>query len=104
MQPLYKLIWALLPGIITGIVLAIFTYKYNKATRRQDEREKAQRKERKLNLDLTFASAQLAYACAMAIKRGKPNGEIEEAVSSYEKALISYREFEREQIALMKEA
>lgn len=104
MPPLYKLIWALLPGITTGIVLAIFTYKYNKATQRQDEREKAQRKERKLNLDLTFASAQLAYACAMAIKRGKPNGEIEEAVESYEKALISYRDFEREQIAVMKEA
>lgn len=104
MPPLYKLIWALLPGIITGIVLAIFTYKYNKATQRQDAHEKAQRKERKLNLDLTFASAQLAYACAMAIKRGKPNGEIEEAVESYEKALISYRDFEREQIAVMKEA
>lgn len=104
MPPLYKLIWALLPGIITGIVLAIFTYKYNKATQRQDECEKAQRKERKLNLDLTFASAQLAYACAMAIKRGKPNGEIEEAVDSYEKALISYRDFEREQIAVIKEA
>lgn len=104
MPPLYQLIWALLPGIITGIVLAIFTYKYNKATQRQDEREKAQRKERKLNLDLTFASAQLAYACAMAIKRGKPNGEIEEAVESYEKALILYRDFEREQIAFMKEA
>jgi hypothetical protein len=34
----------------------------------------------------------------MAIKRGTPNGEVEEGIEAYENALEQYRKFEREQI------
>ena len=54
--------------------------------------------EAKLNLDLTFATAQLSYANAMALKRGHPNGEVEQGISAYEAALAAYRKFEREQV------
>ena len=62
-------------------------------------REKARKRESLLNLNLTFAAAQLAYAVAMALKRNSVNGEVEEGIASYEKALAEYREFEREQVS-----
>lgn len=52
-----------------------------------------------LRLDLEVATAQLSYAVAMAYKRGKPNGEMESAIDSYEKAMNKFRKFERKQIA-----
>lgn len=94
-----SMIWALAPSIITGIVLAVWTRWYSKTTKKKDDAEAARRKEARLNLNLTFATAQLSYACAMAIKRGFPNGEIEEAVETYKVALEDYRVFERGLVA-----
>lgn len=94
-----QLIWALAPSIITGIVLAMWTRWYSKTTKKKDAAEAGRRKEARLNLNLTFATAQLSYACAMAIKRGSPNGEIEEAVETYKTALQEYRLFERGLVA-----
>ena len=94
-----ELVWASAPGVLTGIVLAVFSARQRRRDRGQEEREKARKRESLLNLNLTFAAAQLAYAVAMAVKRGSPNGEVEEGVATYEKALAAYREFEREQIS-----
>ena len=93
------IILAIAPSLLTGIVLAFFNKKLNRADDRRTRAEVLRRKEAKLNLDLTFASAQLAYAIAMAMKRGCPNGEVEQGVETYEAALTAYREFEREQLA-----
>lgn len=94
-----QFILALIPSLLTGGVLAIFTIKVQRAAKTRETEEKKRRKEAKLNLDLTFATAQLSFASAMALKRGHANGEVEEAVKVYEDALKSYRKFEREQIA-----
>jgi predicted histidine transporter YuiF (NhaC family) len=94
-----ELMWASAPGLLTGIVLAVFSARQRQRDRGQEEREKARKRESLLNLNLTFAAAQLAYAVAMAVKRGSPNGEVEEGVDTYEKALSEYREFEREQVS-----
>ena len=94
-----QLMWASAPGILTGIVLAVFSARQRRRARGQEEREKARKRESLLNLNLTFATAKLAYAVAMAVKRGSPNGEVEEGVAVYEKALAEYREFEREQMS-----
>ena len=40
-----------------------------------------------------MATAKLAYANAMAIKRGKPNGEIEDGITAYEAARKAYLAF-----------
>lgn len=90
------IILAAVPSLLTGIVLYIFNKKMNKADDRREQAEHLRRKEAKLNLDLTFASAQLSYAIAMAMKRGHPNGEVEQGVETYEAALAAYRKFERE--------
>ncbi|MEI3501055.1 MAG: hypothetical protein V8Q39_06095 [Anaerovoracaceae bacterium] len=51
-----------------------------------------------LRISLLVATAQLSRAVAMAIKRGSPNGEIEEGLEQYNMAMEEFREFEREQI------
>lgn len=94
-----ELFLAIFPSLLTGVMLAVFSVKLNRTAKRRDAAEKNRVEEAKLNLDITFATAQLAYAIAMAMKRGHPNGEVEEAVDVYVKALSSYREFERERMA-----
>lgn len=97
------LLWAAAPGIITGIVMAIFSKRQKQQQALHESREDARRKESTLNLDLTFAAAQLAYASAMALKRGHPNGEVEQGIETYEKALAAYRKFERQQVSSIRE-
>ena len=46
-----------------------------------------------------MAAAKLSYARAMALKRGAPNGEVEEAVADYEAAKLAYYRFLNEQAA-----
>lgn len=94
-----QLLWASAPGVLTGIVLAVFSARQRRRDKSQQEVEKARERESLLNINLTFATAQLSYAVAMAVKRGSPNGEVEEGVRAYEKALAEYREFEREQVS-----
>ena len=94
-----QLMWASAPGVLTGIVLAVFSARQRRRDKSQQEVERARERESLLNINLTFATAQLSYAVAMAVKRGSPNGEVEEGVRAYEKALAEYREFEREQVS-----
>lgn len=94
-----QIIWAIAPGIIVGVFMAW----WNRRQRQEDE-EKGRRDEERIKivttqLSLAVASAQLAYAVAMAYKRGAPNGEMETAVATYEKAIEKFRKFEREQMA-----
>lgn len=98
---LWEIFMAVVPSLLTGVVLAIFNSKQKKRMKENDQLEFDRKKESKLNLDLTFASAQLAYASAIALKRGYANGEVEQGVESYQKALDAYRKFEREKIADM---
>ena len=60
--------------------------------------EADRRKSEMLRISLLVATAQLSRAVAMAIKRGSPNGEIEEGLEQYNMAMEEFREFEREQI------
>ena len=99
MDMLPQIICAIAPGIIVGVFMAW----WNRRQRQEDE-EKGRRDEERIKivttqLSLAVASAQLAYAVAMAYKRGAPNGEMETAVATYEKAIEKFRKFEREQMA-----
>ena len=72
--------WAIAPAIIVGVFMAW----WNRRQRQEDE-EKGRRDEERIKivttqLSLAVASAQLAYAVAMAYKRGAPNGEMETAL------------------------
>jgi len=93
-------------SLLVSIVLLMIQRKQKKLDEKQEkrhakeERRYAARKERDLiAFELQVATAELAYACAMALKRGKANGEVEVAEKRYEKAMKAFRTYEREQLA-----
>jgi len=82
-----------------AIALAIF-YLQRKQKKRDAEAEQyreAKRKQDLLAMEMQFANAKLSFATAMALKRGSPNGEIEEGLEAYEKAREKYLHFLNEQ-------
>ena len=93
-----EILWAILPGVVTGIILGIWNRRQKKREIDRDEREAYRMKSEMLRISLLVATAQLSRAVAMAIKRGSPNGEIEEGLEQYNSAMEEFREFEREQM------
>lgn len=92
------IIMAILPSLTVGILLAIFNRRQQKRAIEIAEEREAKLESEYLQLNLTVATAQLSYAVAMAVKRGEPNGEIEEGIKAYDKAMNDFRKFERKQI------
>ena len=94
---------AFLLGLLPSVIASCAAYYLQRAQKRRDahieEREEARKRESLLNLDMTMAGAKLSYACAMALKRGEPNGEVEDAVEDYETAKTAYYRFLNEQAA-----
>lgn len=98
-QTIYNIVAAISPGIITGIVLAIWNRKQKKHDEEKTNKELTKHKAELLRIDLLMATAMLSYAIAMAIKRGEPNGEVEEGIAEYNKAMRNFKEFERDLVA-----
>lgn len=98
MENIWVIVWGIVQTLITGSILFYAQRAQKKRDEKEEGRAKARRQEFKLQLDLQMASAKLAFAVAMAIKRGKPNGEVEEGIEAYEKALEEFRNFERDQL------
>ena len=93
-----QFLYAILPSLLTGIILSVWNSRQKKRENDRDEREGYRLKSEMLRISLLVATAQLSRAVAMAIKRGSPNGEIEEGLEQYNAAMEEFREFEREQI------
>lgn len=94
-----EIFFALLPSLIVSIGMAVFNRKVSKQDKYADSLAGARQESDKILLDLVLAIAQLSFAVAMAIKRGAPNGEIEEGIKQYNKSLGNFREFERRQVS-----
>lgn len=94
-----RLVWAVLPSLLVALYMAQYNRKQKKKEMNEQEEREAQRKGELIKLDLLVASATLSYACAVAMKRGYANGEVEEGVKNYTKAIGNFREYEREQLA-----
>ena len=95
-------------SLLVSVILITIQRKQKKLDEKQEKRHakeerryEARKKRDEVAFDLQVATAELAYACAMALKRGKANGEVEIAEKRYDKAMEAFREFEREQIAKM---
>lgn len=88
---------AILTPAIPSIIAAVIVYRvnkkadsrYNEAQKQHDERVQAER----LSMEMQLATAELSFATAMAIKRGKANGEVEAGIAAYEKAKKDYFDF-----------
>nr|WP_325301899.1 hypothetical protein [uncultured Dysosmobacter sp.] len=90
---------AVLPGIVTGVVLAWWNRKQKERDQANEEKELQRRRSEEVRISLLVAAAKLSYAVAMAVKRGRPNGEIEEGIEQYKEAIIAFKKFERELVA-----
>lgn len=88
---------AVIPSMVCGIFMAWFNRKQKRRSENEDRHLRAQKEESLLHLDLMMATAKLAYAAAVAIKRGRANGEVEEGIAAYEAARKKYLAFLNEQ-------
>lgn len=93
-------IGAITPSIVVGVVLFYWERRQKKKDAQHNLQEQSIIEGDMLRIDLEVATAQLAYAVAMAYKRGHANGEMEMAISRYEKAMEKFRKFERKQLAI----
>ena len=88
-----ELILSGIQSVIFGMVIFFIQRGSHRRDARDDSRAKARMREAALLMRLTDAGNRLSYAVAMAVRRGRPNGEIEEAVTAYEAASAEYNEF-----------
>lgn len=99
MNEVWYFLAGLLPSIITGLILFYIQRAQKKRDEKEEHRAAARKLETRLMLDMQMATAKLAFATAMAIKRGTANGEVEDGIVAYKKALEEFQEFERDQIS-----
>lgn len=98
----------LIATILPSVIAAVVAFKINKKSDIRYEETKRLREEREakdqevraeqiqaelVSMEMQAATASLSYACAMALKRGQANGEVEIAVSDYKKAKSRYTTF-----------
>lgn len=93
------LLWAILPSLIVGIIMALWNRRDKKRAQAMQRIEDNRLKSERLRISLLLAAAKLSYATAMAMKRGYANGEVEAGVEQYQKAMRDFKEFERELVA-----
>lgn len=91
------LVWAVMPSLIVSVFMACFNRRQKKRDAAAVEHAEARKQESLLSLKLQMATAKLAYATAVALKRGRANGEVEEGIEVYEAAKKEYLAFLNEQ-------
>lgn len=95
---LIQILWATLPSLITGLILAAFSRHQKQRDDAADQREADRQRGEIVKLDLLVASAELTRATAVAVKYGHTNGEMTEGLRRYNEAIEQFREYEREQL------
>ena len=73
-------------SIISGMVLFFLQHYFKKKTKKDEERDMAKARENILIIKSIDAVGKLTYANAIAIRDGKTNGEMHEAMESYSEA------------------
>lgn len=86
-------------SIISGMVLFFLQRFFKKRAKSEEERDAAKAKENILILKSIDAVGKLTYANAIAIRDGKTNGEMHEAMESYNDSKEEMYEYLLEQNA-----
>ncbi len=73
-------------SIVSGMVLFLLQHYFKKKTKKDEEMDMAKAKENILIIKSIDAVGKLTYANAIAIRDGKTNGEMHEAMESYNEA------------------
>ena len=95
----WEIIQAALPSLLVAVVMALFNRGQKKRDAATREREAARLEAENVQVSLLVASAKLSYALAMAVKRGAPNGEVEDGVEQYREAMRAFKRLERKLVA-----
>lgn len=77
------IIMSICASIISGMVLFFLQRFFKKKQKKDEERDRAKAKENMLILKSIDAVGKLTYADAVAIRDGKTNGEMKEAMKAY---------------------
>ena len=77
------IIMSISASIISGMVLFFLQRFFKKKQKVDEERDRAKAKENMLILKSIDAVGKLTYADAVAIRDGKTNGEMKEAMKAY---------------------
>lgn len=93
------IIQAALPSLLVSVVMAIFSLRLKKRDAASREREAARLDAENVQVSLLVAAAKLSYALAVAVKRGEPNGEVEDGIEQYKEAMRAFKKLERHLVA-----
>ena len=92
---------AVIVGIVQTIVISMLVFWFqSKAKKRNEEidkRSNAREKEGMLAMKLEMVTGKLAFGCAVALEKGRANGEIKEAKEDFEKVKKEYLDFLNEE-------
>ena len=83
MYNMISIIVSVCASIISGMVLFFLQRFFKKKQKKDEERDRAKAKENMLILKSIDAVGKLTYADAVAIRDGKTNGEMKEAMKAY---------------------
>ena len=73
-------------SIVSGMVLYFLQRFFKKKDKKDEERDAVKQRENILILKSIDAVGKLTYADSIAIRDGKTNGEMKEAIEAYKKA------------------
>ena len=83
MYNMISIIVSVCASIISGMVLFFLQRFFKKKQKKDEERDRAKAKENMLILKSIDAVGKLTYADTVAIRDGKTNGEMKEAMKAY---------------------
>lgn len=81
------------PSIIVAIIMLCINRKIDRHDEANVKFRERQIKAEALTMELSSAAASLSLACAVAMKRGSTNGEVEAAIKEYNEAKKNYYSF-----------
>lgn len=95
----WEIVQAALPSLLVSVVMGVFSRRQRKREAALREREAERLEAENVQVSLLVASAKLSYALAVAVKRGAPNGEVEDGVEQYREAMRAFKRLERKLVA-----
>ena len=79
--------------ITVSMVIFLLQRKRDKREEEKENRVKMREEEARLGMKLSMATGKLAFGCAVALERGRANGEIKEAKKEWEEVKKEYLDF-----------
>ena len=87
----------IVPSVIVGIIMLSIESRRRRHEKAVEKRAEERKREALLALDLQFAAAKMSLAAAVAVRDGHCNGELKDAIETYEPAKARYLQFLNEQ-------